>query len=307
MLRKSVLTAFALLGLCGAAAAEPISLPGNTPLVMDFENIEQLNIAPDALLAGSCIDVPTATYGCADNWGFLRILTIRDSVALVPNADIADGGVTTLYDTGANGTTEIFGIFYDIQLTGCSGSGAATCTATGGVLELYWHDTGIAGVSVVAQLDDTAASVTAVNSGTLLARLFFDNGIIDNDESTTITSSINLTNPASFAEEGTANGFMSVQAGAGVWADVLDGNWFHIDGGDAGSVKGNSADEFRDVKFRNVFNAIGADHWNGTNIIGLTSSDPAEVFTAPIPEPATLTLLGAGLLGLARRRRSKVA
>lgn len=314
MRKLALMSAFALLFGVGVASAEPITLPGNEPLVFDFENVEQLNVSGDL---NTCIDVPgTTDYGCSDNWGFLRINTISTSVVLDPNTDIADVGVTGLYSTTTNGDTEIFGIFYDIQLTGCDADGD-NCTATGGILDLYWHEDGIDGINVVAELDPTTADVDAVDSGIFLVRLVFDNGIISNDETTTVTSDVNLLTDFG---SGNANGFMSVDTSVvGLWTDVLNGNWFFIDGGDAGDTRGDGADEFRDVKFRNTFTRVlsgVATDWNGPCVtgantsdlcvVGLTSSDPAEAFSVTaVPEPATLTLLGLGLGALATRRRRR--
>ncbi len=55
MLKKIALTAFAILGVARIAGADPITLPGDTPLVIDFENIEQVNVNPDL---STCITCP---------------------------------------------------------------------------------------------------------------------------------------------------------------------------------------------------------------------------------------------------------
>jgi len=315
MRKLLAMSAAALLCVAGTASAAPLVLPSGQPIVLDFSNVEQLNVN-NAL--STCIPTPGTTsgggsYPCSDNWGFIRVNTINISTVNQPNTDIDDTGIQSLYNTTANGATEVFGIFYGIDLTSCSGSGSTTCTATGGFLDLYWHENGIAGVSTIGDLVPTAASVDAVDSGQFLVRLFFDNGIISNDATTTVTSDVNLT--TTFGS-GNGNGFLAVDTSAGgLWASALNGDWFFIDGPDAGTVRGDSPDETRDVKFRNTFNAVTdpsntSFNWNAPGIVGLTSSDPAENFTASastVPEPATLTLLGLGLAGAAARRRRRTA
>ncbi len=304
MLRKSVFTVFALLGVAGVAAAEPITLPANSPLAFKFSNAEQINTN----IAG-CIDVPgSADYGCSDNWGILKISSLTYGVIDTPNDEISTGGpqLTPPFFDGAGGN-QITGLFYGIDIDNCAGMAPAPpCTATGGVLDLYWQEGQNVGapttysVATAAQAD---ATVDTFTSGVFLARLLFAPGQVDGDASTTVTSSVNFQNLAA-DWTGFANGYMDVDTTTvGAWTDALNGNWFHVDTDGDGNQ--GEPGELRDVRFSNRFDDLV--QWNGApGVIGASSDDPATVMTA-VPEPASLTLFGVGLslAALAARRRSK--
>jgi len=275
-MRKLFLSALAILSIAGSASAAPIVLPSGTPLYIKFDNLEQLSTAN---LPGGQIDVP-GPYGLADNWGVVSVSTVDlgTTVGFTPHVDLGATGSPAEYFNGTQGS--IYGIFYDIVLTGPE-------TAVGGTIDLYWSDT-VGAVNLATALPDLA-TVNSFTSGTLLARLNFASGIVGGaptfDCTTTIHSSVDPT----LGGSGQADSFANVNlAAGGAWAPSLNGDWFNTPCGT------------RDVRFSTFFNAT-AQNWNGTNIIGLRSNDPARAFT--VPEPASLALLGLGLLGFARARR----
>jgi len=276
--RIALIAAVAILGVTGTAVADPIVLPADTPIYIKFDNLEQISTAGGL---GGDIDVP-GTYGLADNWGVFSVQTIDlgTLVGFTPHVDLGASGSPAEFFNGTQGS--IYGIFYDIILTGAT-------TATGGKIDLYWSNT--VGAVDLTTATPTLGTVTCFTTGTFLARLDFASGIIPGggDCTTTISSSVNPT----LGTSGFADSFANVDLSAGgAWATALDGDWFFTDCGT------------RDVRFSNFFN-FTADHWDGTDILGIRSNDPARVFTSPIPEPATLTLLGLGLAGLGYRRRRR--
>lgn len=271
MLKRIAISAFALLCVAGTANAAPLAVPAETPLFFQFVNLEQVDTN-----GGNDIDVP-GPYGTAGNWGIFVLTSIQTGFPIgPPNTDIQGGGVNDVFN-GTQGS--IFGIFYDIDLT-------SPTTAVGGFMDLYWTDA--TGKSLVGALPNLA-TVTSFTTGTFLARLAFASGINGNigDCATTIKSSID---PTTVGGSGQADSFANVVvADGGVWADELNGNWFNTPCG------------VRDIRFSNFFN-VDATTWDAPGAVGLRSNDPGRVFTA-VPEPATLTLLGLGLLGMARSRR----
>lgn len=292
-MKKIFLIAAAVLCVAGTALAAPISLPYNQPIYFQFNNLEQVDTS-----LGNNIIIPGGYNGIntQGNWGVANISSIQNGAVSLPHTDIA-GGPVVWFDDGPGGTQgQITGIFYDIQLT--SGT-----TATGGKMDLYWHDAGsdlITAACLAGGCLPDAATVGLFTTGTKLTTFNFASGIINGDPITSIQSNTDLTVNLSGQSDSFANIDLSL---AGPWNNVLNGDWFWVDP-DGDGIYGEPG-ETRDVRFSTFFN--GQPLWNGpigSGINGLRSNDPGRVLTQ-VPEPATLTLLGLGLLGLGFSRRRK--
>jgi hypothetical protein len=88
-----------------------------------------------------------------------------------------------------------------------------------------------------------------------------------------------------------------------LWTSILNDNFFTLDPNNA------PLPDTPDVRLSNSFSHNGASAWNvGTDVFGLTSSDPGRAATISIPEPTSLSLLAAAFMGfgaLGRRRKAK--
>jgi hypothetical protein len=313
----------------GAVQAMPLALPSG-PLYFQFNNLEQLDTDdPAGAPSNTSIVVPGAakdlngdgsndTLANESNWGVINTSSIQYGAVATDHTDIS-GGTTFFADDGPGGTSgQVTGIFYGITTT-------SPTTATGGWLDLYWSDPGsdvittddLNGDTADGTYDDPTARTSAntipgfADPGagqTLLVRLQFVPGIIPGDSTNTLQSTTAITQGVSGQAEGFANvvdinNDGVIDAADGPWADPFDGDWFFLDTDGDGTVA-EDASEIADFRFSTFYNFTATD-WDGPDgISGIRSNDPARVY-AVVPEPFTLALMGAGLVGIGFSRRKK--
>jgi uncharacterized repeat protein (TIGR01451 family) len=295
--------------LAGPAMGSPLVLPGG-PIYIQFNNLEQLDALGTNSIAvpGGSIDVNgdgiVDTPASEGNWGVVNTSTMQRGSIATDHTDIS-GGTTFFFDDGPGKTYgQVTGIFYGITTTSAT-------TATGGWLDLYWADP-VCDVIQTADLDgntgtgtyDDPTARTSANTipgfadpggpcQSLLVRLQFVPGIIMGDGTTTLQSTVAITQGLSGQAEGFANVVDINNDGViddldGPWATAFDGDWFFTYDADGSGAVGDDPSEIADFRFSTFFN-FTANGWDGADgtkqpnqlpggIEGLRSNDPARFY-----------------------------
>jgi hypothetical protein len=280
MKSKLLALAFAASAATSALAGPVASLPTG-PLYIKFDNREQI--------------ATTGTTGYAYapneiNWGVLLVSTMNPGNVTGPNTIESTGA--SFFTNISSANAQITGIFYGAErTTSVTGN---PFPATSGFIDLYWRDLSIYSTTDISTTAPTVrtglSTATGYTDGTLLAHLAFANGIITGDPTVFIAGSAVPTGGTNFA--GFATSYANVDTSvAGAYTTALNSDFF------------TTAYGTRDLRFRNIYEELPS--WNGTssNVVGARSTDPATAYV--IPEPASLALVGAALLGLALTSRRK--